>query len=129
MALVGYDLDQRVLRPGETVALTSYWRCLQRMDTNYNISAQVVDVGQRKAAQHDGWPLDGAAPTAAWEPGQDLTDTYRLEIYPDASPGVYDVRIIVYALMDGDIAHLPVTPEGGRMQAKHITLTTLRVVR
>jgi hypothetical protein len=129
MALVGYDLDRRVVRRGEMVTLTLNWHCLQRMDTNYNISAQVVDVAQRKAAQHDGWPLDGAAPTAAWEPGQDLTDTYTLQIYPDASPGVYDVRIIVYALIDGEIEHLPVTPEGGRMQAKHITLTTLRVVR
>jgi hypothetical protein len=129
MALVGYDLNQRVLRPGETVTLTLHWHCLQQMDTNYNISAQVVDTSQRKAAQHDGWPLDGAAPTAAWEPGQSLTDTYTLQIYPDANLGVYDVRIIVYALKDGEIRHLPVTPEGGRMQAKHITLTTLRVVR
>jgi hypothetical protein len=129
MALVGYDLDRRVVRPGETVTLTLHWHCLRRMDTNYNISAQVVDVGQRKAAQHDGWPLDGAAPTAAWEPGQSLTDTLALQIYPDAAPGVYDVRIIVYALQEGEIVHVPVTPEDGRMQAKHITLTTLRVVR
>lgn len=127
MALVGYDLDRRVTRPGEPVALTLHWRCLQRMDTNYNISAQFVDASQRKAAQHDGWPLDGAAPTASWEPGQAITDTYALEIYPDVSPGVYGVRVVVYSLVDGAIEHLPTVPSGGQMQANHVTLTTMRV--
>ena len=128
MALVGYDLDRRVARPGETVTLTLHWRCLRQMDVNYNISAQFVDAGQRKAAQYDSWPLDGAAPTAAWEPGHTLTDTYRLTVYPDAPLGVYDVRVVVYALgEDGQIVHLPTVPAGGQMQASHVTLTTMRV--
>jgi len=126
MALVGYDLDRRAARPGETVTLTLYWQRLRQMDVNYSISAQFVDAGQRKAAQHDGWPLDGAAPTATWKPGQVLADTRTLTVSQDAPPGVYDVRVMVY-LFEEEITHLPVTPEGGRMQAKHITLTTMRV--
>jgi hypothetical protein len=128
MALVGYDLDRRLVRPGETVTLTLHWRCLRRMDVNYNVSAQFIDSGQRKAAQHDGWPLNGAAPTAAWEPGHALTDTYTLTVYPDAPPRVYDVRVVVYALgEEGQIVHLPTVPAGGQMQASHVTLTTMRV--
>ncbi|MEE8392046.1 MAG: glycosyltransferase family 39 protein [Anaerolineae bacterium] len=128
MALIGYDLDRRVVRPGETITLTLHWQCLQQMDVNYNISAQFIDAGQRKAAQHDSWPLDGAAPTAAWEPGQTLTDEYAMTIYPDTLPGVYDVRVVVYALgEEGKIVHLPTVPAGGQMQASHVTLTTMRV--
>ncbi len=128
MELVGYDLDRRVVRQGETITLTLYWRGLRRMDVNYTVSAQLVDAGQRKAAQHDGWPLDRAAPTAAWEPGQVLADPYVLAVSQGVPPGVYGVRVVVYAFEEGGIMHLPTVPAGGQMQANHITLTTVRVV-
>jgi 4-amino-4-deoxy-L-arabinose transferase-like glycosyltransferase len=128
MEMVGYDLDRRVVHAGETATLTLHWRGLRPMDVNYTVSAQLVDVGQRKAAQHDGWPLDGAAPTAAWEPGRALADPYALAVYPDALPGVYDVRVAVYVLEDGEIVHLPVISEGGQMLFDYVVLTQVRVV-
>jgi len=128
MELFGYDLDRRVVHTGETVTLALHWRGLRRMDLNYTVSAQLVDSEQRKAAQHDGWPLDGAAPTAGWEPGQELADTYALTVHPDALPGVYDVRVAVYVLdEEGQIVHLPVIPKGGCMQSYHVVLTRVRV--
>jgi len=128
MALVGYDLDRRVAQPSETITLTLYWRGLRRMETNYTISAQLVNVRQEKAAQHDGWPLDGAAPTTAWEPGDVITDVKALTIHPEASPEAYNVRVVVYVFEEGEIMHLPVIPEGGRMLSNHILLTKVRVV-
>jgi hypothetical protein len=128
MEMVGYDLDRRVVRPGEPVTLTLHWRGLRPMDVNYTVSAQLVDIEQRKAAQRDGWPLDGAAPTAAWEPGQVLADPYALAVYQDALPGVYDVRVAVYVLEDGAIVHLPVISEGGQMLFDYVVLTQVRVV-
>jgi 4-amino-4-deoxy-L-arabinose transferase-like glycosyltransferase len=127
MALVGYDLSGRAVRPGETVTLTLYWRGLRRMSINYTVSAQLVDEGQRKAAQHDGWPLEGTAPTAAWEPGEFLTEARLLEVFPDAPPGVYDVRVTVYVLEEGQIVRLPVVPAGGEMLSDHVVLTRVRV--
>ena len=127
MALVGYDLDRRVVRPGETVNLTLYWQGLRPMDANYTVSTQLVDASQRKAAQLDGWPADGAAPTATWEPGRLQTDVRPLEVYADAPPGPYDVRLAVYVLQDGAIVHLPVIPTGGRMASDHVVLTRVRV--
>jgi 4-amino-4-deoxy-L-arabinose transferase-like glycosyltransferase len=128
MALVGYDLERRVARAGETAALTLYWQGLEPMDVNYTVSAQYVDAGQRKAAQQDGWPSNGSAPTSSWESGQTLIDTHALAIYPDAVPGVYDVRVVVYASEDGHIEHLPTVAVDGQMQATHVALTTVRVL-
>jgi 4-amino-4-deoxy-L-arabinose transferase-like glycosyltransferase len=128
MALVGYDLERRVARAGETATLTLYWQGLEPMDVDYTVSAQYVDAGQRKAAQHDGWPSNGAAPTGSWEPGQTLVDMHVLAIYPDAAPGVYDVRVVVYASADGQIEHLPTVTADGQMQATHVVLTTVRVL-
>ena len=128
MALVGYDLSGRVVRPGDAITLTLVWQGLRRMDANYTVSAQLVDAGQRKAAQQDGWPLSGAAPTTTWQPDQVLADPYRLVVFQDAPPGVYDVRVAVYVLEDGQIVHLSVIPEGGRMLSDHQVLTRVRVV-
>ncbi len=127
MKLVGYGLDRRVVRPGETITLTLYWQGLRPMELDYTVSVQVVDVGQRKAAQRDGWPLDGTAPTSTWKAGRILTDPYALEIYPDAAPGVYNLRLTVYLFEEGEIAPLPTIPADGQMQATHVNLTTVRV--
>jgi 4-amino-4-deoxy-L-arabinose transferase-like glycosyltransferase len=127
MLLTGYDLAQRQIRTGETITLTLHWEALQAMENNYTVSAQLIDDSQRKAAQHDGWPLDGAAPTAAWQPGHSVRDDISLTIFPNAAAGPYDVRIAVYVQREGKLHHLPVTPPGGRMQANHITLTQVRV--
>ena len=127
MELVGYDLSERVVTPSETISLTLHWRGQREMEANYTISAQLVDSDQRKAAQHDGWPLDGDAPTLAWTPGELLTDVRTLTVYEDALPGVYNVRLVVYQVVEGEIVHLPVMPEGGEMPAEHIVLTVVRV--
>ncbi len=128
MALVGYDLSRRVVRPGETVTLTLYWRGLRPMDVDYTVSVQLVDVEQRKAAQLDGWPMDGAAPTTTWEPGGTVTDVRTMSIHPDAAPGVYEVRVAVYALEEQQLVHVPVISAAGRMLSDHVNLTRVRVV-
>jgi 4-amino-4-deoxy-L-arabinose transferase-like glycosyltransferase len=127
MLLTGYDLTGLAARPGETITLTLHWEALHSMEHNYTVSAQLVDPAQRKAAQQDGWPLDGNAPTAGWDRGQTVVDAIPLTVFADAPPGPYSVRIAVYRQHEGEILHLPVTPPAGRMQADHITLTVVRV--
>jgi len=128
MVLAGYELEQRVVRPAETIELVLYWKALRPMDTDYSVSVQVIDSAWRKAAQRDGWPVDGTAPTSTWKPGRPVTDVYTLPVAADALPGVYEVRVIVYQLRDGRIVHLPTVPEDGRMQATSVPLTTVRVL-
>lgn len=128
MTLIGYDLDRRIVRPGDTLTLTLVWRADRRMDINYTVSAQLIDPAQRKAAQLDSWPQGGAAPTTAWQPGQTIADVRPLAIAPDALPGVYDVRIVVYHVLQDKIVHLPVISRAGEMLASHVVLTRVRVV-
>ena len=127
MALVGYDLDRRIASLGEEVTLTLYWQGLRRMNVNYTISTQLVDAGQRKAAQLDSWPQEGSAPTGIWKPGQVIVDVRRLAIFPGAAPGAYDVRVVAYDLEGDEITPLPVVPEGGQMLRDHVVLTQVRV--
>jgi hypothetical protein len=127
MRLVGYALDQRVVQPEGTLNLTLYWEGVRPMDADYTVSAQLVDPDQRKAAQQDSWPQDGAAPTTGWTAGQVLADERALAIYPDAPPGVYDVRVAVYLFDGQEIVHLPVISPSGEMAFDYVVLTRVRV--
>ncbi|MBN1976944.1 MAG: glycosyltransferase family 39 protein [Anaerolineae bacterium] len=127
MALVGYDLDRRVVRPGEEITLTLYWRGLRKMARNYTISAQLVNDAQVKAAEDSNWPLKGDAPTMLWEPGNLLEDPKTLAVRADALPGVYDVQITVFKKQDEEFIHLPVISERGEMLSNHVLLTQVRV--
>ena len=127
MALVGYDLDRRVVRPGEEVTLTLYWRGLRKMERNYTISAQIVNDAQVKAAEDSNWPLKGDAPTMLWEPGNLLGDPKTLAVRADAPPGVYDVQINVFKKQDEEFIYLPVISDRGEMLSNHILLTQVRV--
>ena len=128
MELIGYRLDRRAARPGETLTLTLYWRGLRPMETNYTISAQVLGPETRIYGQEDSWPLDGALPTAAWTPGEIIEDEYRLTLSPDTPPGVYDIQIVVYAVdEEGAINRLQRVTEDGRLVDDFVLLTTIRV--
>jgi hypothetical protein len=127
MVLVGYDLDRRVVRPGEEITLMLYWRGLREMERNYTISAQLVSGEQGKAAEDSNWPLKGDAPTMLWEPGHLLEDPKTLAVHTDARPGIYDVRVTVFKKQDEEFIHLPVISDRGEMLVNYITLTSVRV--
>ncbi len=128
MTLIGYHLSAPVVGVGETLTLTLFWRGDAPIDGDYTISVQLIDDRWNKAAQSDTWPLDGAAPTSTWEPGQVLREIRALPIAPDAEAGFYDLRLAVYrAGEDGELEHRPITWEYGQMPVKSVTLTRVRV--
>ena len=128
MELIGYNLDTRIVQPGNSVSLTLYWRRLREMSTNYTVSAQLVNDEQVKAAQDDAWPAGGGAPTAAWPAEETIEDEHTLSVSPDATPGIYNVLIAVYAFdeEEGQIVHLPVM-RGHDMPTDNEVLTRVRV--
>jgi hypothetical protein len=94
MALLGWDVDRRVLAAGETLHLTLYWESLDRMQEAYQLSAQVVREDRRKAAQSDAAP--GGVPTDEWQKGQQIVDRRELRIEPGSPPGGYEIVLSAY---------------------------------
>ncbi len=125
LALIGYDLDRRVVEPGGTVRLTLYWQALAPMERDYTVFTHVIGADGRRWAQKDSQPRGGSAPTSAWQPGQTVADEYRLVLAPDTPPGVCDVVVGLYLASSGD--RLGVLDEGGRLRSDWLLLTRLRV--
>jgi hypothetical protein len=126
IALTGYDLAPRVLRPAETLTVTLNWQALAAMQVNYSISVRVRDANLNKWAARDSWPVQGAAPTSLWNAGQSFIDPYPLTLSPATPPGQYDVEVIIY-----DSATLLrlrlVTADGRLTDADSLILSKIRV--
>ena len=96
IALMGFDFDRRVMRPGDSLTLTLWWEALARPAQDYAVFTHLVLPPDAVWAQQDGQPQNGSAPTSAWKPGQQVEDVYTLTLPADAPPGVYFVEIGIY---------------------------------
>ena len=96
IALTGYSLDRRSLKPGESFQLDLWWEGLTRMAQDYKVFIHLMLPPDAVWAQQDRQPQDGAARTSTWEPGQVVRDQYTLTVPPDAPPGIYDVAVGLY---------------------------------
>jgi hypothetical protein len=96
--LLGYEITDRSLAPGDSADITLYWEAKHDLDREYVISIQVIDPSTlTKAAQDDRPP---APSTMEWNSGDTITDTRTITVYPDASAGRYRVMVRVYPADD-----------------------------
>jgi hypothetical protein len=125
--LAGFEMEPRVLKPGETLRVTLYWQALAPVRVNYSAFAHVRGEGQTLWAGQDAWPQNGAAPTSTWRVGDIITDTYELALKPDTPPGTYPVEVGLYD--SSTIVRLPLVAEDGRpTDADFLDLSPIRVV-
>ncbi len=126
--LIGYELDTRRARPGETITLTLYWRGLREMETNYSVFAHVLGADNHLWANGDSWPAGGAAPTAAWTPGEIVEDAHTLALDPATPPGVYPIEIGLYTQTEnGGFRRLVVVTDTGEQARDFVYLSSIRV--
>ncbi|MDY7040325.1 MAG: DUF2142 domain-containing protein [Chloroflexota bacterium] len=97
IALIGYEMDCRMLAPGETAHLTLYWEALASMDEDYVVFVQVLRQGDQRWAGGDSMPQRGAAPTSGWQVGQVLADEHELKFPADAPEDVYEIEVGWYS--------------------------------
>jgi hypothetical protein len=127
IALIGWDVDRRMIPAGEALQLTLYWECLAPMQYDYQISAQVVRADRRKAAQSDMAP--GGVPTSDWVEGQRIIDLRELPIDPGAPPGGYEIVVSAYGWESPDaIKRLRIVDSQGYvLPGDSLTLGQVRV--
>ncbi len=95
MVLIGIEPASPVTNMGGQAHLTLYWRAARKLDTDYSISAQLVDArgfvyGQRDS-QHP-----GGYPTSRWTSSDYARDVHDIVLAPGTPPGEYRLRIGVY---------------------------------
>jgi hypothetical protein len=129
-ALAGYDLQPGAagVRPGTPLTLTLYYRSKQLTPVDYTRFVHLTGpTGQVAGA--DSLPQDGANPTWAWVPGEVVIDPARLDIPPDAEPGIYTLSMGLYnRAAQGE--RLAVTDQQGRpLPNNEVILGHVQIVR
>ncbi len=124
--LVGYELDRRLVSPGDTVHLTLYWSAWAPVPTNYTVFTHVRGDGNTLWAGHDGWPQAGGAPTVAWSVGNLVVDPHPLMLAADTPAGLYQIEIGLYDGATG--ARLRLAPAGRPEENEYLDLSRIRVV-
>jgi hypothetical protein len=89
--LIGFDLQPSamVLQPGDTLTVTLHFRSDTHSPVDYTRFVHLYDPALGMAAQSDGLPQQGANPTWAWTPGEQIVDRVTLQVAADAKPGRY----------------------------------------
>jgi len=103
--LLGYDLSQASVAPGESLTLVLYWHALQAMDTRYTAFVHLLGpenpaTGNPIWAQKDSEPCLGFYPTAVWRPGEIIREAITLDLPAETPPGSYDLSLGFYTWPD-----------------------------
>lgn len=78
--LVGYTAGSEVVKPGDHVRVTLYWRALAPMKRDYALALHLLGRGGEPVGTLDTWPGGGLAATSQWTPGALMADTYLIEV-------------------------------------------------
>jgi hypothetical protein len=84
--LLGYDIQERVIRPGEFLHITLYWQSLKVMERDYTVYLKLFGPHNEVIGQTDTYPGLGSYPTTFWQEGDIVKDTYGLGIERPVEP-------------------------------------------
>ena len=124
--LLGFDLDQARLKPGETLHLVLHWQAIQPPSQDYTVFTQLLGPDGRVWGQQDNQPQSNRYPTTAWPPLEQVIDRYQVPLRPEAPHGEYRLLSGMYQLASGQrLAAFDTS--GNRLTDDAIQLTTITV--
>lgn len=124
--LVGYKLLDQTVTPRGSFGLTLYWRSLRRAAANYTVFVHAIGPDQVIRGQWDSIPVQGAAPTSGWLPGEVVEDHYKVPLAKDAPAWKYDIFVGMYDPLTGQ--RLPTSSQHSPISENRIWLTRIQAV-
>ena len=113
--------------PGETIPLAMQWQAQSPIPQDLTITWKLASDGRARLGVTDWQPSAGLEPTSAWEVGLPHWDLRALRLPADFPAGEYELWLMVYYFVDGQLQHLTAT--GGEKSEGHIAVlpVTIRV--
>jgi hypothetical protein len=78
VTLLGYTVNKQQVKPGDTVALTLYWKCEAKVDGDFKIFVHLDSSKSRKTYDH--YAVTGLYPTQNWQPGEIVKDEMMMQL-------------------------------------------------
>jgi hypothetical protein len=126
LALLGYDLNTRTVRPGETISATLTWQALAPMKYDYSVFMHLASVSSGDViVKNDSFPYTSPKRTRRWSLGQVMTEVRPLLVPKDALPGLYNIEMGVLSVDLNE--QLPIVAPDGHYVNEEMTLVQVRV--
>lgn len=110
--LTHYQLRDQNIERGGTFDVVLYWKLLQSVNHNYQVSLQFLDGRDTNVAQSDEMPLSDILPMTRWTVGETYRQPLRLHVPADLTPGVYRIVVKLYDPRSGEVIGPPIVELG-----------------
>lgn len=120
IALLGYWVSPERPRPGETLEVTLLWQADQPIGHDYTVFTHLLDRQHNQVAGQDNPPVNGQYPTSEWLTGEQVVDSYRIQLPDDLANGEYHLAIGLYD--PTTLVRLNATEEGGQGTRSQVDL-------
>ncbi len=91
--LLGYDLNRSELKPGEELLVTFYWKFLEPLPPDFNISVSLRNQNENSQNRSDAPLVAGYLPLDQIVPGTIVRDIHKLKTLPSVLPGHYRLEV------------------------------------
>ncbi|MGB7339124.1 MAG: glycosyltransferase family 39 protein [Phototrophicaceae bacterium] len=100
----GLQLQEAIFHDDLTVELL--WSTDRLLSNDYTMSTVLIDTTGAVVAQHDSMPFLGERPTSTWQVDDLIYDYKPMLATSDLGEEMYQVGLVVYQLVDGNIIRL-----------------------
>ncbi|MCJ7736915.1 MAG: hypothetical protein MUQ10_06310 [Anaerolineae bacterium] len=115
--MIGYSLESSEARAGGTIELDLAWRALQPWEKPPSFTLRLIDDNGERLSQAD-QALDGNVLT-----GEVRFERLVLPLYPELTPGRYELHLGAYTVIDGEFKNLTVSDEDDSITLTEIYLS------
>ena len=124
--LLGYNLSDLSLVPGESLDLTLFWSPRGRPSRDYTVFVHLLDSQEQIRGQADSPPQGaGRYPTSVWDAGEVIADLHTLSLGPDLPAGEFHVAIGLYDPETGQ--RVGIIDENGQIAGDRVIISGLAV--
>ncbi len=124
--LVGYELNPRAPKAGESVRLAFYWKALTKMDRSYALFIHILGRDGQVVGRLDAVPYGGRYSTLLWKLGEVFRDEYEIPISQEAAPSQGTVIVGFYPW--GEMSsRLPAYSAEGQLIGDHFGLVPIKI--
>ena len=114
IALLGYELGQAAVQPGDSLYLMLFWQALTDVGEDYSLTVALVGEDGKAVGEERFSPLVRAYPTSHWAAGEVWRGQYNFTVPIEAQPGQARLQI---GLVD----------ESGRPLGERVSLASLEI--
>jgi len=127
ITLLGYDVSNTRLKPGEVLSMKTYWQSRQIINQKLRMFAYLSDGNNQVwlPEKHPSPPYRGG--TIVWTPGQVVTDETKIWLDPRLPNGIYQIHLGLFVdLGENKQLRLPLV-DGDKIT--NVTQTTLGLIK